>query len=85
MPCARLKAIEEVDALIASGELVSFEDWQKVVKHPADPGVRGLEGGGSEFEGDFQEEEVAWLTPEEQAGILLDDAEALAREIEAAP
>ena len=50
MPSARLQAIDEVNALIASGELESFEDWQKVVKHPADPGVKGLEGDGSEFE-----------------------------------
>ena len=74
-------AILEVDVLVGSGAINSFEQWQKVVVHPADPGVRGFEGDGSEFEGEddpAEAAECAWVSDEERAQILRDDAEVLA-------
>ena len=47
----RRLALLEVDSMIAAGAIKTFEEWQKVVVHPADPGARGLEGDGTEFDG----------------------------------
>ena len=79
---ARLQAMQEVDAMIDSGSITSFDEWQKVVVHPSDPGVRGFEGDGCEFEGEDCEGEPAWLTDVERARILRDDAEVLVHELE---
>ena len=78
----RLQAMQEVDAMIASGSITSFDEWQKVVAHPSDPGVRGMEGDGTEFEGEDVEGEPVWLTDRERAAILRDDAEVFDRELE---
>ena len=82
---ARLEAFKEVDAMIASGSITTFDEWQKLVVHPPDPGVRGLEGDGTEFEGELEENEAVWLSDGDRAQILRDDAEVIAREVPAAP
>ena len=77
-------ALLEVDVLVDSGAIKSFEQWQQVVVHPAEPGVRGLEGDGSEFEGEDDPASAAefpWVTDEERAHILRDDAEVLALDL----
>jgi len=54
----RAKAIVEVDALVDTGAITDFAEWQQLIRHPEDPGVVEDEGG--EFDGDFDEEECMW-------------------------
>jgi hypothetical protein len=54
----RAKAIVEVDGLVDSGAITDFAEWQKVIRHPDDPGVVEDEGG--ELEGEFEDEECVW-------------------------
>ena len=72
MPSERLRAMAEVDELLASGTVRSFDDWQRVVQHPPDTGARGLEG--SEFEGDLDPGECMWLTEEDKAAVAAEEA-----------
>ena len=74
---ARQQAKVEVDEMLASGDITSFEQWQKLVVHPTDPGVRGMEGDGSEFDGEKDEDLPPWMTDEQRAMIMRDDAEVL--------
>ena len=52
MPAARAAALKHVDDLLERREIASFEDWQRLVQHADDPGFRGQEGDGAEFEGE---------------------------------
>lgn len=85
MPAVRLKAQRDVDDMLASGEISSFADWQKVVENPLDPGVRGAEGDGTEFEGELEQDELPWLDDTERAAILRDDIGVLEDELRANP
>ena len=40
----RAEAVAKVDAMVDSGQLTGFHDWQKLVEHPEDPGVMEDEG-----------------------------------------
>ena len=80
MPEERLRAMAEVDELVLSGEIEGFGQWQQLVRHPPDPGVKALEG--SELEGDLEEGERAWLDDDEQKGLWAEEAEILALEAE---
>ena len=78
LPSARLRAIEEVDELIASGTIRTFGEWQQVVKHPVDPGAQALEG--MEFEGELEAGECCWLTEEEKARVATEEVELLRKQ-----
>lgn len=67
---ARQHAIDEVDAAIAAGDLQSFTDWTKVIRHPQDCGI--IEDEGAEFEGDLEPGEGVCEDEDERA---LEDAE----------
>ena len=73
MPSERLRAMAEVDELLASGTVRSFDDWQSLVQHPPDTGARGLEG--SELEGELEPGECVWLTEEDKASVAAEEAE----------
>ena len=77
----RKAAMDEVDKMLDAGEITTFEDWQKVVVHPADPGVRGFEGDGTELEGTEDIIACVWLGDDERAAILRDDADALLEDV----
>ena len=77
----RKAAMDEVDKMLEAGEITTFEDWQKVVVHPADPGVRGFEGDGTELEGTEDIIACAWLGDDERAAILRDDADVLLEDV----
>ena len=79
----RRKALQEVDDLIASGAVASFADWQKVVRHPEDPGAQNLEG--AEFEGELASGEKSWITLEDEALIALDESDFFKKKEEAVP
>ena len=74
----RLRAIAEVDELVSTEKITGFGQWQEVVRHPADPGAKTLEG--EEFEGEFAEGERVWLEPGEEAAVWAEEAEILALE-----
>ena len=73
MPEARANALREVDELIDKGEITSFVEWQKVVRHPVNPGVKELEG--EEFEGELEPDEKPWLTEADVLAIDEEEAE----------
>ena len=72
MPEARANALREVDELIDKGEIATFVEWQKLVRHPVNPGVAELEG--EEFEGELQPDEKPWLTEADVLCIEEDEA-----------
>ena len=82
MPAARSAALAEVDRLVDSGEISSFDEWQKLIKHPDDAGIRGEEGDGTEFEGDLEPGELPWATDAEQAKILDEERECLEADLQ---
>ena len=63
----------DVDAKVAAGELTSFADWEKLVRHPADPGILHAEG--AELEGELAEGEEPWLAEEDARAVAADDAD----------
>lgn len=69
----RRRAKQEVDELLASGDITSFGDWQKVVRHPPTTGASALEG--HEFEGELEEGEKPYLTPDDEALVAADEAD----------
>ena len=79
MPEARLRAIAEVDALIASGEVATFADWQKLIRHPWSPGVQKWEGG--ELEDPLAPGDCPWVIKEEAAALEKEEAADIARSI----
>ena len=81
MAGARLRAIEEVNDMVKKKEVVAFSDWQKVVRHPANPGVVEFEG--AELEDGFGPEEPMWLTAEEEAEIADEGIKMLADDVAA--
>ena len=78
MPELRAKAIEEIDHLVATGQLTSAADWRKVVRHPASPGVLHHEG--AELEGELEDGEPPWLDEKDVALLAADDNEIEAAE-----
>ena len=78
MPELRKKAIEEVDDLVATGQLTSAADWRKVVRHPASPGVLHHEG--AELEGELDDGEPPWLDEKDVALVAADDEDTAADE-----
>ena len=79
MAGARLRAIEEVDALVDSGEVALFADWQKVIRHPSDPGVVGFEGG--ELEDGFEPCEAKWVLPDDIADMQQEEIDIMAEDV----
>ena len=75
MASARKSVMAEVDEMLASGEITTFAEYQKLIRHPANPGVVELEGG--EFEGELEEGEKVWLRPEDEALIHTAELELL--------
>ena len=73
MDAERRRAKQEVDELLASGDITSFGDWQKVVRHPPTTGASALEG--HEFEGELEEGEKPYLTPDDEALVAADEAD----------
>ena len=76
----RLRAMAEVDELVTSGVITGFDQWQQVIRHPADPGAKALEG--EELEGELAPGERVWLDPSEVAELWAEEAEILALEAE---
>ena len=72
----RLRAIAEVDELVSTEKITGFDQWQELIRHPADPGAKALDG--EEFEGELCEGERVWLEPEEAAALWAEEAEILA-------
>ena len=70
---ARLEAIQEVTDRIESGELTSFADWTKLIRHPEDPGV--LEDSGDELEYPMEAGEKAWADGAHEALVARDDSD----------
>ena len=77
MPAERLRAIAEVRARVASGELRVMGDWQSagIVVHPADSGVLALEG--EELEGARGDGGNPWRDGQDDDLEALDDEECL--------
>ena len=40
----RVRAMQEVNDLIASGTIRTFAEWQQVVRHPENPGNQTVRG-----------------------------------------
>ena len=76
----RLRAIAEVDDLVATGVITGFGQWQQVVRHPPDPGAKALEG--EEFEGELEPGEPVWLDDSDKARLWAEEAETMALEAE---
>ena len=74
----RLRAMAEVDELVQREVITGFGQWQQVIRHPADPGAKKLEG--EEFEGKLEDGERVWLEPKEQAELWAEEAEIMALE-----
>jgi hypothetical protein len=70
----RHKAILEVDALVDSGEVTDFAEWQKLIRHPENPGV--VEDEGAELDGDWDDGECLWQDDETDALRAADDIDA---------
>ena len=81
MPSARAAAVQAVDALVDAGKITSFAEWATLVEHPGDPGVRGHEGDGTEFEGDLEPGEEPWVTEAEEQQIREDELACLEAEV----
>ena len=77
MPAERLRAIAEVRARVASGELRSMGDWQSpgIVTHPADNGVLMLEG--EELEDVWEDGGRPWRDEQDDDLEALDDEDCL--------
>jgi hypothetical protein len=75
MPEERRKAMEEVDAAVASG--LTFSGWQTLLRHPVDPGV--LYDEGAEFEGDLEPNEKLWTEDGHDDLVKQDDQAVLDR------
>ena len=71
MPEERAKAMAWVDEQVASGQIATFDDWEKVIFHPDKPGVVEDEGG--EFEGDLEAGEPVWLDEAAASLVAADD------------
>ena len=69
MPEHRRRAIEEIDAAVASG--LQFSEWRSIVRHPVDPGI--LEDEGAEFEGNLEPDEKLWTADDHEALLKQDD------------
>ena len=78
MPAERSRAIAEVDAAVATGQVRSMEDWRVVVRHPESPGVLCHEG--QEFEGELEPNENVWEDEVDVAVATADDKAAEAEE-----
>ena len=74
----RLRAMAEVDELVQREVITGFGQWQQVIRHPADPGAKQVEG--EEFEGELEDGERVWLEPKEQAELWAEEAEIMALE-----
>jgi len=74
MPAERLRAIAEVDAAVAMGQVRSMEDWRSLVRHPESPGVLHHEG--QEFEGELGAHENVWEDEGDVSMATADDVDA---------
>ena len=90
MSNARTTALAEVDALVDSGEISVFSDWQKLIRHPEDPGV--VEDEGAELESDLDDDECPWEGDDALAegsaddlAVLLADEASCQAVVEASP
>ena len=81
MPEQRVRAIAEVDAAVATGQVSSEADWRKVVRHPSTPGV--LEHEGAELEGEFEVGERPWADDKDAAVVAGDTKDTQAVEEDA--
>lgn len=71
----RLRAMAEVEARVAAGEIKEFGDWEALIVHPDDAGI--LHDEGAELVAVKDPEDKSWITAEDEQLIIDDEADVL--------
>lgn len=85
MATLRAQAIADVDAMLDSGAITSFHEWDKLIEHPPDPGINQMSQEGMEFEGELGPGECPWLTDADKAAIMHDSVAVMTEDLQIAP